>query len=46
MDELTARPFDERALWQTLALELRAKAALARSSPRPDRKPTEEGTAF
>jgi len=30
----------------TLAVELLAKAALARSSPRPDCKPTEEDTAF
>lgn len=33
MDDYPARSFDERALWASLALELLAKAALARISP-------------
>jgi hypothetical protein len=44
MDEQEARPFDERALWATLALELLAKAALARTSPVLIAEPTEECT--
>jgi hypothetical protein len=44
MDEQEARSFDERALWATLALELLAKAALARTSPVLIAEPTEEGT--
>lgn len=38
------RPFDERALWATLALELLAKSALARTSPVLIAEPTEDGT--
>lgn len=44
MDENDSRPFDERALWASLALELLAKAALARVSPLLIAEPTEEGT--
>src|SRR3954453_7270508 len=44
MDEEETRPFDERALWATLALELLGKAALARTSPVLIAEPTEEGT--
>ncbi|OLT46447.1 hypothetical protein BJF87_22620 [Gordonia sp. CNJ-863] len=44
MDQKDSRPFDERALWATLALELLAKAALARTSPVLIAEPTEEGT--
>jgi hypothetical protein len=36
-------PFDERALWAALALELLAKAALARVSPSLIAVPTEDG---
>jgi hypothetical protein len=43
MDEEDPRSFDERALWATLALELLAKAALARASPLLIAEPTEEG---
>lgn len=38
------RSFDERALWAALALELLAKAALARVSPLLIAEPNEEGT--
>ncbi|MBX7451926.1 hypothetical protein GR927_28385 [Mycolicibacterium sp. 3033] len=44
MDEREVRPFDERALWATLALELLGKAALGRISPVLIAEPTEEGT--
>ena len=44
MDEQDVRPFDERALWATLALELLGKAALSRTSPVLIAEPTEEGT--
>ena len=44
MEEGDNRPFDERALWASLALELLAKAALARVSPLLIAEPTEEGT--
>lgn len=44
MDETIERPFDERALWASLALELLAKAALARVSPLLIAEPNEEGT--
>ncbi|WP_267625811.1 hypothetical protein [Gordonia sputi] len=37
------RSFDERALWATLALELLAKSALARTSPVLIAEPTEDG---
>lgn len=37
------RSFDERALWAALALELLAKAALARVSPLLIAEPNEEG---
>lgn len=43
MDEENVRSFDERALWATVALELLAKAALARVSPLLIAEPTEEG---
>lgn len=43
MDEGEARSFDERAMWGALALELLAKAALARVSPLLVAEPTEEG---
>lgn len=46
MDEADTRPFDERALWATLALELLGKAALARTSPALIAEPTEDGTNF
>ncbi|MGW7641587.1 hypothetical protein [Streptomyces decoyicus] len=39
-----SRSFDERALWAALALELLAKAALARVSPLLIAEPNEEGT--
>ncbi|MET7574965.1 hypothetical protein ABZT04_41860 [Streptomyces sp. NPDC005492] len=39
-----ARSFDEQALWAALALELLAKAALARVSPLLIAEPNEEGT--
>jgi hypothetical protein len=44
MDESGDRPFEERALWASLALELLAKAALARVSPLLVAEPTEDGT--
>lgn len=44
MDEGEPRSFDERALWASLALELLAKAALARVSPLLIAEPTEDGT--
>jgi hypothetical protein len=44
MDEEEPRTFDERALWASLALELLAKASLARVSPLLIASPTEEGT--
>ncbi|GAA2227341.1 hypothetical protein GCM10010360_57080 [Streptomyces nogalater] len=43
MDE-DSRSFDEQALWAALALELLAKAALARVSPLLVAEPNEEGT--
>ncbi|MEU9923797.1 hypothetical protein AB0H51_21310 [Streptomyces griseoluteus] len=43
MDE-DSRSFDEQALWAALALELLAKAALARVSPLLIAEPNEEGT--
>lgn len=43
MGEEEARSFDERALWATLALELLAKAALARTSPVLIADPSESG---
>ncbi|RLL69095.1 hypothetical protein [Streptomyces sp. Z26] len=43
MDDDT-RSFDEQALWAALALELLAKAALARVSPLLIAEPNEEGT--
>jgi hypothetical protein len=44
MEEDDDRPFDEQALWASLALELLAKAALARVSPLLVAEPTEDGT--
>jgi hypothetical protein len=44
MDDHEVRPFDEQALWASLALELLAKAALARQSPLLIAVPTEDGT--
>ncbi len=44
MDEDGARSFDEQSLWASLALELLAKAALARVSPLLVAEPTEDGT--
>jgi hypothetical protein len=44
MDEKEPRSYDERALWAALALELLAKAALARVSPLLVAAPTEDGT--
>lgn len=44
MDQSAERPFDEQALWASLALELLAKAALARVSPLLIAEPTEDGT--
>ncbi|WP_061294177.1 hypothetical protein [Herbidospora cretacea] len=44
MDGDGVRSFDEQALWASLALELLAKAALARISPVLIAEPTEEGT--
>ena len=44
MDDEDVRPFDERALWASLALELLAKAALARQSPLLIAVPSEDGT--
>lgn len=43
MDEHEGRPFDERALWASLALELLGKAALSRTSPLLIAEPTEDG---
>lgn len=43
MDEGESRSFDEQAMWAALALELLAKAALARVSPLLVAEPTEEG---
>lgn len=44
MDETDERSFDEQALWASLALELLAKAALARVSPLLIAEPSEDGT--
>lgn len=44
MDEQDPRPFDEQALWAALALELLAKAALARVSPLLIAEPSQDGT--
>lgn len=44
MDQDGLRSFDECALWASLALELLAKAALARVSPLLIAEPSEEGT--
>lgn len=44
MDQGEPRTFDERALWASLALELLAKAALARVSPLLIATPNEDGT--
>lgn len=44
MDDTEERSFDERALWACLALELLAKAALARISPLLIADPKEDGT--
>jgi hypothetical protein len=44
MDEDGVRSFDEQSLWASLALELLAKAALARVSPLLVAEPTEDGT--
>lgn len=46
LDEDASRPFDERALWATLSLELLAKAALSRASPLLIAVPTEEGKSL
>lgn len=43
MDDDAPRTFDERALWASLALELLAKAALARVSPLLIASPQEDG---
>ncbi|SDU25539.1 hypothetical protein [Jiangella alkaliphila] len=43
MDNDEARSFDEQAMWASLALELLAKAALARASPLLIAVPTEDG---
>lgn len=43
MDEDESRSFDEQALWASLALELLAKAALARVTPALIADPTEDG---
>jgi hypothetical protein len=43
LDDSDQRSFDERALWASLALELLAKAALARVSPLLIATPTEDG---
>jgi hypothetical protein len=43
MDDDGVRSFDEQALWAALALEVLAKAALARISPVLIAEPTEEG---
>jgi len=44
MDDDESRSFDEQSLWASLALELLAKAALARVSPLLIAEPTEDGT--
>ncbi|MYS85232.1 hypothetical protein [Embleya scabrispora] len=44
MDDDDSRGFDEHALWAALALELLAKAALARVSPLLIAEPNEEGS--
>lgn len=44
MDDDEARSFEEQALWASLALELLAKAALARVSPLLIAEPNEEGS--
>jgi hypothetical protein len=44
MDDDGYRSFDEQALWAALALEVLAKAALARVSPLLVAEPTEDGT--
>ena len=44
LEEGNSRTFDERALWAALALEVLAKAALARFSPVLIANPTENGT--
>jgi hypothetical protein len=44
MDSDESRGFEEQALWASLALELLAKAALARVSPLLIAEPSEEGT--
>ena len=44
MDDDGYRSFDEQLLWASLALELLAKAALARVSPLLVAEPTEDGT--
>ena len=44
LDAQESRSFDERALWASFALELLAKAALARVSPLLIAVPTEDGT--
>ncbi|MFE7421120.1 hypothetical protein [Rhodococcus sp. NPDC057529] len=44
MDDDEPRDFDERGLWASLALELLAKAALARVSPVLIASPSEDGT--
>ena len=41
-----SRQFDEQALWASLALELLAKAALAKVSPVLIAVPTEEGNSL
>lgn len=46
MDQDEPRTFDERALWASLALELLAKAALARVSPVLIAVPSEEGNSL
>ncbi|GAC59846.1 hypothetical protein GSI01S_06_00010, partial [Gordonia sihwensis NBRC 108236] len=43
LDDDEPRDFDERALWASLALELLAKAALARVSPLLIAVPNEDG---
>ncbi|GAB3056251.1 hypothetical protein [Sediminivirga luteola] len=44
MEDEEVRPFDERALWAALALELLAKSALARQSPLLIATPDTDGT--
>lgn len=46
MDERDPRPFDEQALWASLALELLAKAALARVSPLLIADPRQDSTSL